>query len=121
MPARDLAPGDIILLDAGDKVPADIRLIESHSLACNESSLTGESLPVAKTSEILPAETVLAERANMAYSGTVATAGRGRGVVVATGMVTEIGKIAGAILRDRSRKDPFRRVLPGLAKPLEYL
>jgi Ca2+-transporting ATPase len=118
VPARDLVPGDIILLDAGDKVPADIRLIESHSLACNESSLTGESLPVAKTSEILPAETVLAERANMAYSGTVATAGRGRGVVVATGMVTEIGKIAGAIREIDQEKTPLQKSLARLGKTL---
>ncbi len=118
IPARDLVPGDIILLDAGDKVPADIRLIESHSLACNESSLTGESLPVTKTSETLPAETVLAERANMAYSGTVATAGRGRGVVVATGMATEIGKIAGAIRGIDQEKTPLQKSLARLGKTL---
>ncbi len=119
IPARDLVPGDVVLLDAGDKVPADIRLIESHSFACNESSLTGESLPVAKVSDdVLPAETVLAERANMAYSGTVATAGRSRGVVVATGMATEIGKIAGAIRGIDQEKTPLQKNLARLGKAL---
>ena len=108
IPSREIVPGDIVLLDAGDKVPADIRLIETHSLECNESSLTGESLPVGKNADVdLPVGTVLAERTNIAYSGTVVTAGRGRGIAVATGMNTEMGRIAGAIHGIAREKTPL--------------
>lgn len=119
IPARDLVPGDIVIFEAGDKVPADIRLVESHSLTCNESSLTGESLPVEKTAEkVLPGGTVLAERKNMIYSGTVVTAGRGQGIVVSTGMNTEIGKIAGAIHRIDQENTPLQKNLSNLGKTL---
>jgi Ca2+-transporting ATPase len=119
IPARDLVPGDLVLLESGDKVPADIRLVESHSLSCNESSLTGESLPVDKSADpVLSGETVLAERTNMAYSGTVVTAGRGRGIVVATGMNTEMGKIAGAIHSISREKTPLQKNLESLGKTL---
>jgi len=117
--ARDLVPGDMVLLEAGDKVPADIRLVESHSLACNESSLTGEPVPVDKSAEtVFPMETVLAERRNMAYSGTVVTAGRGQGIVISTGMKTEIGKIAGAIHGIVQEKTPLQKSLSRLGKTL---
>lgn len=117
--ARDIVPGDLVLLEAGDKVPADIRLVESHSLSCNESSLTGESVPVDKTADkVLPEDTVLAERVNMVYSGTVVTAGRGRGIVVSTGMNTEIGKIAGAIHSIAREKTPLQKNLERLGKTL---
>ncbi len=117
--ARDLVPGDMVLLEAGDKVPADIRLVESHSLACNESSLTGEPVPVDKSAEtVFPIETVLAERRNMAYSGTVVTAGRGQGIVISTGMKTEIGKIAGAIHGIVQEKTPLQKSLSRLGKTL---
>ncbi|MGI6628501.1 MAG: cation-translocating P-type ATPase [Bacillota bacterium] len=119
IPSREIVPGDIVLLDAGDKVPADIRLIETHSLECNESSLTGESLPVGKNADVdLPVGTVLAERTNIAYSGTVVTAGRGRGIAVATGMNTEMGRIAGAIHGIAREKTPLQKKLARLGQTL---
>jgi cation-transporting P-type ATPase F len=88
-----LVPGDIVLLDAGDKVPADIRLVTVADLQMDESALTGESEPVSKAAQALPSPTVLADRLNMAYSGTLVTAGRAHGIVVATGADTELGRI----------------------------
>lgn len=92
--ARDLVPGDIVLLSAGDAVGADGRLIEAAALEAAEAALTGESLPVTKHPEPLPADTSLADRRNMVYSGTHIASGRGKAVVVATGLATEVGKIA---------------------------
>ncbi|WP_199522451.1 cation-translocating P-type ATPase [Geodermatophilus marinus] len=89
----DLVPGDVVVVEAGDKVPADLRLVTVHELEIDESALTGESLAVAKSPVELPAGTVLGDRANMAWSGSLATRGRGRGVVVATGGDTEMGHI----------------------------
>lgn len=92
--ATQLVPGDLVLLQSGDKVPADLRLLTSHALQINESALTGESLPAEKrATDNLDEETVLGDRANMAYSSTFVTFGTGAGVVVATGDLTEIGKI----------------------------
>ncbi|MEO1095050.1 MAG: HAD-IC family P-type ATPase [Cyanobacteria bacterium J06638_28] len=94
IPAVELVPGDMVLLQSGDKVPADLRLLMSRSLQVNESALTGESVPVEKqVVDHLAAETVLGDRVNMAYSSTFVTFGTGRGVVVATGDQTEIGQI----------------------------
>ncbi|MEL6763573.1 MAG: HAD-IC family P-type ATPase, partial [Cyanobacteria bacterium J06607_6] len=94
IPAVELVPGDLVLLQSGDKVPADLRLLTSQSLQVNESALTGESVPVEKQIiDHLAAETVLGDRVNMAYSSTFITFGTGRGVVVATGDQTEIGQI----------------------------
>jgi len=92
--ARELVPGDLLLLAAGDAVAADARLLEAASLEIAEAALTGESLPVTKTSDLQPADTVLADRRNMVYGATHVTAGRGRALVVATGTTTEVGKIA---------------------------
>ena len=92
-PARELVPGDIVLLEAGDMVPADVRLIEAKKFNADESTLTGESLPVAKQTEPVAAGTTIFERNNIAYKGTAVTRGSGRGVVVATGRETEFGKI----------------------------
>jgi Ca2+-transporting ATPase len=92
--ARDLVPGDLLVLAAGDAVGADARLVEAAALEAAEAALTGESLPVAKHVEPLPEDTLLADRTNMVYSGTHITAGRARAVVVATGLDTEVGKIA---------------------------
>ena len=92
--ASELVPGDVVLLAAGDAVGADARLMEAAALEAAEAALTGESLPVLKQVEPLPNETLLADRRNMIYSGTHITAGRGRAVVVATGLGTEVGKIA---------------------------
>lgn len=88
-----LVPGDLVLVEAGDKVPADVRLIRESELRVDESALTGESVPVDKTEVMLPEATPVADRCNMVYSGTLVTAGSGAGIVVATGSETEIGEI----------------------------
>ena len=93
-PSRDIVPGDILLLEAGDRIPADARLIESHSLHCDEASLTGESMPVTKHLAPVQSEVPVADRRNMVFTGTAVTLGRGKAVVCATGMNTEFGKIA---------------------------
>lgn len=95
IPARDLVPGDVVMLRAGDKIPADARVIESINLQIEEAALTGESVPVEKqTAPLAESESALGDRKSMAYAGTAATYGRGRAIVVATGMKTEFGKIA---------------------------
>lgn len=92
--ASELVPGDLVLLQSGDKVPADMRLIRSRELQVDESALTGESIPVQKQSKQLPIEAVLAERYNIAYSSTLVTYGTGTGLVIETGDQTEIGRIS---------------------------
>ena len=92
--AHVLVPGDVVLLAAGDRVPADLRLIESHGLKAMEASLTGESAAVHKMPEPMPVETSLADRRNMAYAGTMVVSGQGAGLVAATGMATETGRIS---------------------------
>ena len=93
IPSDDLVPGDLVLLEAGDKVPADLRVFRHAELRVDESALTGESLPVVKNEGALPGATQVSDRLNMAYSGTLVTAGSGAGIVVATGAETEIGQI----------------------------
>ena len=93
IPATELVPGDIVLLQSGDKVPADLRILRSRELQIDESTLTGESVPVQKQSGMLPLDTQLADRVNMAYSSTLVTCGTATGVVVATGNSTEVGRI----------------------------
>ena len=93
IPATELVPGDIVLLQSGDKVPADLRILNSRELQIDESTLTGESVPVQKQSALLPHDTLLADRTNMAYSSTLVTYGIATGVVVAIGNSTEIGRI----------------------------
>jgi magnesium-transporting ATPase (P-type) len=93
IPAEDLVPGDIVILDSGDQVPADLRLIQSKSARVDEAALTGESMPVGKQPDLVAEETLLADRRNLLFSGTLVTAGQLRGVVVETGDRTEIGRI----------------------------
>jgi len=119
VPARELVPGDVILLRAGDKIPADVRLIESINLQIEESALTGESVPVEKHAMPLAnGELALGDRKNMAYAGTAATYGRGRAVVVATGMNTEFGKIAKMLQTIETGKTPLQENLDKVGQML---
>ena len=119
VPATELVPGDIVLLEAGNQIPADLRLIEIAQLQVDESALTGESVTVAKQTDALATEEVgaLGDRTNMAFKGTTATHGRGRGVVVATGMRTELGKVA-TLLDTADRSTPLQRRLAAFGKRL---
>lgn len=119
--ASDLVPGDIVLLEPGSVVPADLRLVESHSLRLEEASLTGESQAVEKnTTEMEGANISLADRLNMAYKGTTVAFGRGAGVTVATGMNTELGRIAG-MLQEDSSSTPLQRRLADLGRRLSLV
>jgi Ca2+-transporting ATPase len=119
IPARDLVPGDVILLKAGDRVPADSRLIESINLQIEEAVLTGESLPVEKHTAAIPGEGLaVGDRKNMVYSGTAAAYGRGKAVVVATGMNTEFGKITGMLEAVETGKTPLQENLDRVGKTL---
>ena len=102
---HDIVPGDIVLVEAGDKIPADCRIIEEANLQTDEAPLTGESMPVSKDARPIDGDIGIGDRRNMLYSGTVATYGRGRAVVVATGMETEVGRIAGLLEVSRERAD----------------
>jgi magnesium-transporting ATPase (P-type) len=92
--AEEVVPGDLVVIEAGDRVPADLRLVRTHNLQLQEAVLTGESVPVEKSPDPVAADAPLGERASMAFSGTLVTAGRGMGVAVATGIETEIGRIS---------------------------
>ena len=113
---EELVPGDVVLLEAGDKVPADIRLLSSHSLAIQESLLTGESLPVEKGISAVEEEAALGDRQCMAFSGTNVTAGQATGVVVATGADTEIGRIGGMLSGVQKLTTPLVEQMDVLAK-----
>lgn len=118
--STEIVPGDIIILDAGRVIPADLRLIETVNLQIEESSLTGESLPVTKNAEEVfeNSKLPLAERQNMAFMSTIVTAGRGMGVAVGTGMNTEVGKIADLLDTDVHVKTPLEKKLSELGKTL---
>jgi len=120
--SEDIVVGDIVVLEAGDYIPADIRLISSHSLKVEESALTGESVPVEKDAEaIVKASAPLGDRLNMVYSAGIVTYGRGTGVVVATGMDTEVGKIAGMLKESDKQTTPLQVQLAKTAKLLSIL
>ncbi len=121
IPASELVPGDLVLIETGDRVPADVRLSESTSLEIDESILTGESIPVKKRIERLEAKTLpVADRNNMAYMSTIVTRGRGNGYVVSTGMKTEIGRIAELLQTVEKEETPLQIKLKDLAKKLTY-
>jgi len=121
IPAEELVPGDIVLLQSGDKVPADLRLLSARELQINESALTGESLPVQKDCAPLPIDTLLPERINMAYSSTLVTNGVAAGVVVATGDRTEIGRINELIAAADILATPLTRKLARFSSLLLYV
>jgi magnesium-transporting ATPase (P-type) len=114
--SQDLVPGDVVLLESGVRVPADLRLTSTTALAVDESLLTGESLPVNKRAVTLPEKVTLAERANMAYTGTIATSGRGRGIVVATGGKTELGAIAAEMREEERTATPLQQRMTRFAQ-----
>ena len=117
--SRDLVPGDIVVLDTGDYVPADLRIIEGVNLKSQESSLTGESVPVDKNSEVIADEKVgIGDRTNMLFSSSLITYGRGKGIVVETGMNTEVGKIATIINDTEGTATPLQIKLNKLGKTL---
>ncbi|MEZ6061396.1 MAG: cation-transporting P-type ATPase [Planctomycetaceae bacterium] len=111
VPTSELVPGDVVVLHGGDKVPADLRLIQSRNLQVDEAPLTGESLPVEKCVDVLKGDVSLADRRNMAFGGTLVTAGTGTGMVVATGHATQIGRIAGMLEDVRGVDTPLIRRL----------
>lgn len=114
----DLVPGDIIYLEEGDKVPADIRIIEAFNFRTNDFSLTGESLPQEKHSNTIKEEAVLADRDNMAYLGTTVASGNAKGIVVSTGMETELGRIAGLTQEEKSSKSPLQLEMQSFANKI---
>jgi P-type Ca2+ transporter type 2C len=115
--AEELVPGDVVLVEAGNRVPADGRVCVAATLEIEEAALTGESLPVAKSTESVPGENVpLGDRTSMAYMNTSVTRGRGELIVTATGMKTEIGHIAGLLASTTSEKTPLQKQLDGLSK-----
>lgn len=117
IPASELVPGDIVLLRPGQRVPADLRLLEAAHLRMDESGLTGESVPIPKEANvILPEETELAGRRNLAFSGSLVANGKGKGVVVHTGMATEIGKTAGLVKEAREPRTPLQIHMRELAR-----
>ncbi len=119
--ATELVPGDVVLLEAGQKVPADIRLVDVSDLACNEASLTGESLPVNKNTDTVKDEVSLGDQKCMVFAGTFLTNGSGIGIVVGTGQLTEIGKIADLVNSVEAEATPMQQKLDDLGKKLGYV
>jgi Ca2+-transporting ATPase len=121
IPARDVVPGDIVVLSTGDKIPADLRLIEAFNLRTDEASLTGESTPVEKVTQVIEGTDIaIGDRKNMVYSGTAVTYGRGKGIAIATGMQTEFGKIAAMLQEVEEEKTPLEKNLDKVGKWLGY-
>ena len=121
VPTSDLVPGDVVRLEQGLNVPADVRILWSQQCKIDESALTGESLTIRKSTDALPLATVLADRTNMAFMGTTVSSGRGLGLVVATGMQTELGKIASNIADAQTPKTPLELKLESLGKFLGFI
>jgi P-type Ca2+ transporter type 2C len=118
IPASSIVPGDIILIEEGDTIPADARLFESTALQTAEAALTGESLPVTKETESIASDVPLGDRSNMVFSGTAATYGHGKAIVTATGMRTEMGRIAGLLKETPKESTPLQRELDRTGKVL---
>jgi Ca2+-transporting ATPase len=119
--AEELVPGDVLVLEGGDVVTADVRLLEASRLQADESALTGESVPVGKATEVLASETPLAERTNMLFKGTSLTRGAGEGIVVATGIDTELGRISQLVEEAEKSVTPLERRLDRLGQRLLWV
>ncbi len=117
----DLVPGDIVILEAGDKVPADLRIVEARGLATQEAILTGESVPVEKTVEVVAPDAALGDRRSMLWSGTLITSGTARGLTVATGRLTEIGRIGGLLEGVEQLTTPLVAQIDHFARWLSFL
>ncbi len=120
IPAEELVPGDIVFREGGDVVTADIRLIDAPKLQADESTLTGESMPVSKNPDILPAKTPLVERCNMLFKGTAVTRGSAKGVVVQTGLQTELGRISELVTVAEPQQTPLEKRLDALGQRLVW-
>ncbi|MDD7402451.1 MAG: cation-translocating P-type ATPase [Butyribacter sp.] len=121
VPSEAIVPGDLVLLEAGDMIVADGRILHNYSLQVNESSLTGESVNVEKADDVLPEKTALADRNNMVFSGSLVTYGRAEVLITATGMDTELGKIAGLLNKAKERKTPLQANLDKFSSRLALL
>jgi Ca2+-transporting ATPase len=119
--SRELVPGDLVLLTSGDKVPADMRLVSVRNLQVSEAALTGESVPVQKVTEPLATETVLADRTNMVYAGSLVTFGQARGIVVAIANQTETGKISQLMEQSNGLETPLTRKIEQFSRTLLYV
>ena len=117
-----LVPGDILLLNVGQRVPADARLLEAYGLEIDESSLTGESFPAAKdATSVLPTETRITDQTNMLFTGTVVTRGRAKAIVTATGINTELGRVAGITKATKEPKTALQLAMKQLSKTLVWV
>lgn len=121
VPSHALVPGDVVLLQAGDRVPADLRLLRAHQLAADESMLSGESLAARKATEAVAADTPLGERRGMLYAGTLVTQGQGSGMVVATGIHTELGRISAMLEHVSPLDTPLLRQIDAFARRLTFI
>lgn len=121
VPAEAIVPGDVVQLDAGNRVPADVRLLEASDFSTDEAALTGESMPAEKQTDPVPADTVVADRTNMAYMGTAVASGTALAVVVATGQQTELGRIGSLVNAIDDEPTPLERRLDVLGRRLAWL
>lgn len=121
IPSTQLVPGDLVVLQAGDRISADLRLTETKNLQCDESTLTGESVPVLKQAGAVATQAVIADRTCMAFGGTVVTAGYGKGIVISTGGKTEFGKISDLLEKTPTLKTPLVQSLEDVAKRITFL
>jgi Ca2+-transporting ATPase len=122
LPTEEIVPGDVLPLRAGARVPADVRLLETYGMRVDESALTGESVPVDKDADaVLAPDEQLGDRSNLAFAGTTVAAGRARGVVVATGMATELGRITGLIVEAKPPRTALQQAMRDLSRWLAYL
>ena len=121
VPAEQLVPGDLLLLEAGDRIPADARVLSAHAAEVAEAALTGESHPVGKTPAAVPVQSALAERHSMVYMNTVVTRGRIEAMVCATGMHTEMGKLAGLLAETAESTTPLKIQLDALGARLAVI